>query len=110
LVRTPYCDKHLHTNERATKKPDPFYNSPEWRRLQPFLKRKNSICQRKVNGVQCMNPSVICHHLRGIHTAPELKLDPNNLVMLCREHHPDDETPLWKVGADYVPTVADVTL
>lgn len=100
----PYCPKHKGNNPRANKRPDPFYVSTPWKHLQKYMAVRNPICQRILNGIQCMNPSIICHHFRGIHTAPQLRLDPRNLAMLCRGCHPDYETPEWKVGVDYVPT------
>jgi len=108
LVRGKYCERHLHDNPRSNQKTDPFYQSPEWIRTRKWRRSRNPICQRIVNGVQCMNPSYHCHHKLGIHTAPELRLDPNNLVMLCRHCHPDYETPEWREGIDYVPS--DTTL
>ena len=110
LVRGHYCVRHLHTNDRSTKGTDPFYISTAWQKLRKFLRARNPVCQRIVNGARCHEPSYLVHHLRGIHAASELRLDPSNLVCLCRAHHPDYDTPDWQVSVDYAPTESSVTL
>lgn len=47
------------------------------------------------------------HHIKPFHSHPELELDTDNLITLCREHHftvghdpdgPGPETPNWKLS------------
>jgi hypothetical protein len=106
LVTGKYCAKHVHNNVRSNRTGDPFYLSMPWIRMRDFIRCRNPICQRIVNGVRCFQPAAICHHLVGINESVELRLDPRNLVAVCRHHHPDEPTPQWREGIDYSPTVS----
>lgn len=63
-----------------------FYNSPEWGKMSLFiLKRDKYRCQIP----QCSNsgPAKYVHHIRDAFTFPSLRLDPDNLITICKEHH-----------------------
>src|SRR5438874_6893193 len=74
-----------------TKKRDPIdraLDNAEWRKFVATLRIFNALCQRIVDGVQCMHPGKIGHHLVGRHTDPSRMCDPSNVVMVCSAHHP----------------------
>lgn len=107
LVNGQYCAKHQHTNERSTKVTDPVYLTTAWRKFSKFIRVRNPICQRIVNGAQCMRPATLVHHLVSPRLLPTGLLDPANVCALCAGCHPPDEgTPHWKPGTDFTPTVS----
>ncbi len=62
---------------------------------------------------ECLN----VHHVKPFHTDPDLELDPDNLITLCRDHHfrighdPDGmagpQKPNWKLSNPRVREEAD---
>lgn len=114
-----FCESHLVNNSAARHRRDfnkfrrehdeiiRWYDKPYWRTFRNWLWRQNPICQRLEAGQPCRNPSKIAHHLVSPRQRPDLFLEATNVVMLCSHHHPDSEgTPHWRVGVDYVATVA----
>jgi hypothetical protein len=108
LVSGHYCAKHLHANPASQKETDEWYKTGAWRRFAMWIRSMNPMCQRLTHGVQCMKPGALVHHLISPRTRPDLLLDPKNVCTLCRAHHPDFDTPGWKVGVDYVETLCGV--
>jgi hypothetical protein len=121
IVRTSnrggYCDQHQKDNSRKRRTAaydkerhsDPIsklYNAV-WDKTKLMLRgRGNVICQKLENGKQCTRPSEIYHHLVSPRENPALMYVPRNVVGLCQQHHPPDEgTPWWKEGVDYVKTI-----
>jgi len=109
---TRYCDKHrgAPANSLASDPVREWYNSPPWRRLSLMVRSKNPLCQKLVNGRQCMSPSRICHHRLSPWRRRDLFLsvyDENGvsqLIALCMAHHPDVDTPDWIEGKDFCRT------
>lgn len=60
--------------------------SPKWSGVRNEFLKENpfcAVCESKgslLNGLEV-------HHLLPFHLHPELELDKNNLVTLCRDHH-----------------------
>jgi hypothetical protein len=81
-----------------------------WISTSKLMRRLNPVCQKIVNdglyrNEQCHNPAALVHHLVSPRQDPKLFLVASNLVALCAHcHPPDDGTPWWKVGVDYVAT------
>lgn len=106
-----YCAEHLEAGraeERARKAAQPGYmqNDAAWKRLKRMLEANgNVVCQKLEHGVRCDRPVQIWHHLLGS-SRPDLRYSPENVIGLCRDHHPDtDGTPNWRPGIDYSPTI-----
>jgi len=107
LVSGKYCAKHLHANPESQKETDEWYKTGNWRKFAMFIRVRNPMCQRLINGVQCMRPAALVHHLISPRVLPSGLLDPANVVALCRSCHPDTEgTPHWRSGKDFFPTVS----
>lgn len=121
IVRTAnrggYCDQHHNDNARKRRrtiydkerKQDAVsrgYNAV-WDKLKTMLRgRGNVICQKIEDGKQCTAPVEIFHHIISPRENPALMYAPRNIVGLCRQHHPPDEgTPWWIEGVDYVATI-----
>jgi hypothetical protein len=118
-----YCEKHVQNNAATTARREAntlrnrhdsvggMYDRQPWPGFQARMIRNNVICQRLNRGVRCRNLSKIVHHLIGPRQRPDLFVDPKNVVCLCRHCHPPDEgTPHWREGVDFVPTVCPSVL
>jgi hypothetical protein len=113
-----YCDKHLLKNTQAEAQRDAarqrwknddvsrMYSRAPWPSFRTTLIGQNPICQRLLKGgVQCQNWATLVHHLLSPRIRPDLFVSPQNCVALCATcHTPEEGTPHWKVGVDYVPT------
>ena len=66
---------------------DQFYHSQQWQRMrQRILRRDAYMCQNcKRYGKQI--EAVEVHHIQHLEDCPELALDPDNLISLCRKCH-----------------------
>jgi 5-methylcytosine-specific restriction endonuclease McrA len=59
-----------------------FKNSPAWRKLRPTIVARDGAC------VDCSSTvNLTVHHIKPVRLAPDLALDPDNLVTLCRSCH-----------------------
>lgn len=56
--------------------------SPEWRAVRNEFIRLHPVCE-----VCGGDDDLEAHHVRPFHLHPELELDPQNLIALCRPHH-----------------------
>jgi hypothetical protein len=79
-----------------------------WRRLSKVCRTMNPICQRIVRDPltgkmeQCHNPATLAHHIISPRQGGAM-FDLKNLLALCEHCHPPDEgTPCWREGVDYV--------
>ena len=68
-------------------KPAPFYNTSAWRRgaRKQALHDANYTCQRC--GVSLAGGDGNVHHRKPYKLAPALRIEPQNLVALCRGCH-----------------------
>ena len=88
------CDE-CNTKRRATE--DKFRGSSSsrgydnaWRKLSVRFRKHNPLCAKcKVSGR--IEPAKDVHHIKPISTHPELRLDWDNLMSLCRQCHRDIE-------------------
>lgn len=100
INRGAYCEEHKRSKQSARKKQNkktiyhnqnkPFYNSKEWKYVRSQIyERERGCCQkcgRFVFGKQAQ-----VHHIVTIKKNPLLKLDPNNLMLLCPKCHMEEE-------------------
>ena len=56
--------------------------SPDWREVRNNFLRYNDKC-----AVCNTKKKLAVHHKMPFHLSPELELDGNNLITVCREHH-----------------------
>ena len=74
-------------------KADVFRGSYEWKcKREHIMKRDLYLCvacRHKLTGTirQFNNEDLSVHHIRPLITNYELRLDDNNLITLCRNHH-----------------------
>ena len=67
-----------------------FYNSDAWQSMRSFVyQREHGCCQRC--GKFVFGRAAHVHHVVPIKKNPLLKLDPNNLRLLCRDCHMIEE-------------------
>jgi hypothetical protein len=114
-----YCSQHSGLVQSAAwkrraeqRKGDPIYakyQSAAWKRFCIcFDSAGNILCQAIVNGAQCTELGVIHHHLRAPETHPHLFFSFDNVVKLCRQHHPNtagsSEEVLKDLDKYFVPT------
>lgn len=72
--------QHLDTPKRRATRA--FTASTEWRNVAKQVRLRDGACQA------CgTTRDLTVHHIRGIHDAPELRYDPDNLTTLCRSCH-----------------------
>lgn len=56
--------------------------SPHWATTRKEFIKENNVC------ASCgCKAGLNVHHKEPFHIKPELELDPNNLITLCRDHH-----------------------
>ena len=79
-------------------------NWAAWERLKDFLKSLcNVICQWVgTDGVRCTKPVYIFHHIIEVSVRPDLELNWQNVVGVCKNHHP---TPNAKDQGQFTPTL-----
>lgn len=59
-----------------------FKDSPAWRKLRKQIRMRDGAC------VDCgATDGLTVHHIKPYRTNPDLALDPDNLVTLCRSCH-----------------------
>lgn len=102
-----YCAKHQKADTRVRRVRDDVdrrYTRAPWPAFRLTMLGQNPICQRlDRRGEQCNAPARLVHHLLSPRERPDLFVDPNNVVCLCEHCHPPDEgTPWWVEGRDYV--------
>lgn len=95
-----YCDDHKRSKKSASKKKKKkeiyhhenksFYNSDSWKTTRQFVyEREHGCCQRC--GRFIFGRSAHVHHRIPIKKNPLLKLDLNNLMLLCPTCHIEEE-------------------
>lgn len=65
---------------------DKFYRTRKWRALRlRVLKRDNFLCQRCLNKYGILNSDNLeAHHIKSRVNYPELELEENNIVCVCK--------------------------
>jgi len=111
-TRGRWCDAHAVDNERneanrARMRKDVWklYRNPAWARLKTaLLAQGNVVCAKLTDGERCREPVAIFHHLIAPEERPDLMFDQDNVIPLCKRHHPPTSgTPTWKPNVDYAP-------
>lgn len=115
-LRGGYCDKHAKDNPVAAQRRTYDHERKQhttwrlygaaWERLKVWLKGQGNVqCQKLTAGYRCTRPVEIFHHLISPKVDPTKMYVVQNVIGLCRQCHPPDEgTPHWKPGEDFVPT------
>ncbi len=114
--RSGFCAAHATSNyavdarkrldrERAKDPIWKLYNCAAWDRFRKAFTACNPMCQKIKDGMQCRYPTEIVHHLISPRQDPSKMYTFSNCAGLCHQCHPPDEgTPDWIPGRDYVPT------
>jgi hypothetical protein len=114
-----YCKVHVKNNQAGQlryvldkeRRKDPIwklYRCAAWPRCRDAFLSVNPICMRIVDGVQCREAAVICHHLISPRVRQDLMYSFSNLKAVCEAHHPNTEghpaEELDKLDQVFVPT------
>ncbi|KYG92362.1 endonuclease [[Bacillus] sp. KCTC 13219] len=96
IKRGKYCDEHGRSEQSKKRKSiyhnsnKTFYNSQSWKDMRAFIyEREKGCCQRCGRFVFGKQAQV--HHIVTIKKNPLLKLEPNNLRLLCPTCHMIEE-------------------
>ncbi|PDZ12775.1 endonuclease [Bacillus pseudomycoides] len=90
-----YCEEHKRKKKKSKNdiyhhENKPFYRSDKWQAMRSFVyEREQGCCQRCGRFVFGRQAHV--HHVISIRKNPLLKLDPNNLRLLCPGCHMIEE-------------------
>lgn len=90
-----YCADHKRRYKKRVvySKNKSFYNTQAWKDLKAFCyQRDKGCCQRC--GRFVFGKRAHAHHIVPIQINPSLKLDPDNIMLLCNKCHPivEEET------------------
>jgi 5-methylcytosine-specific restriction enzyme A len=87
-----YCKEHRLKKKKRKRKSiyhhenKSFYNSDEWKSMRSFIYERDKGCCRRC-GKFVFGKHAHVHHIVPIKKNPLLKLDPNNLMLLCPQCH-----------------------
>lgn len=89
FVESGYCDKHKQDARQWDKNRASFrergYDS-RWDKVRALKIKQNPLCEECLkHGI--VSPAEIVHHIKPVDEYPELLLDMENLVSLCRQCH-----------------------
>ncbi|NSS83791.1 HNH endonuclease [Enterococcus faecalis] len=107
--RGAYCSEHARSSRKKKKQGNvyhhenkSFYRTPAWRDMREVIYERDRGCC-KCCGKFVFGRKAHVHHIVPIKNNPLLKLDPNNLILLCSECHPivEQETETKKVFPSY---------
>ncbi|MCJ7840519.1 HNH endonuclease [Lederbergia sp. NSJ-179] len=87
-----YCTQHRRRRKRSkfNHKNKSFYNSSAWKQVSDYVyERDGGCCQRC--GKFVFGRQAHRHHIISVVKAPHLKLDPDNIKLLCEICHPIEE-------------------
>lgn len=97
ITKGKYCDDHKRAKPKKKKQKNiyhhenqPFYKSKEWKSMRSFVyERERGCCQHCGSFVFGRRAHV--HHVVPIRKNDNLKLEPNNLRLLCPTCHTFEE-------------------
>lgn len=107
--RGAYCSEHARSSRKKKKQGNvyhhenkSFYRTPAWRDMREVIYERDRGCCKRC-GKFVFGRKAHVHHIVPIKNNPLLKLDPNNLILLCSECHPivEQETEAKKVFPSY---------
>lgn len=58
-----------------------------WEKIRRMYLRRHPLCERCVG----LTPATMVHHIKPVAKYPELRLDPDNFMALCRDCHEIEE-------------------
>lgn len=90
LVKAGRCEAHRkqrwqQQDERRGTSTERGYDAT-WRKLRLWFLQRNPLCAECSKRGR-IRPAAEVHHIRTIAEAPELRLDPDNLMALCKPCH-----------------------
>ncbi len=105
LKACKYCGGIHSKNTVCSKKPvhnreskeDHFRNTTAWRKKREEIKKRDRyLCQACLNNLRgttkrLTTDDLSVHHIQPLKTNFELRLDDDNLITLCLEHHKEAE-------------------
>jgi 5-methylcytosine-specific restriction enzyme A len=97
LSDAAYCEDHRKqvSKERGARKQADetwqLYQTPQWKKFRAWFIKLNPICQRIIDGKQCMNWATLIHHRKAVRTHQHLLTLASNCVGLCADHHSNHE-------------------
>ena len=90
-----YCDDHKRRRKKKVwhSSNKSFYNSQAWKDLTSFVYQRDKGCCRRC-GKFVFGRQAHHHHVVPIQINPSLKLDADNVILLCNKCHPivEEET------------------
>ena len=91
IERGRYCDDHGRKKSRNNRNSNKsFYNGSEWKAMRSYIyEQQQGCCQRCGRFVFGKQAQV--HHIVPVKKNPLLKLEPNNLRLLCPACHSIEE-------------------
>ncbi|EHM3061036.1 HNH endonuclease [Enterococcus faecalis] len=107
--RGAYCSEHARSSRKKKKQGNvyhhenkSFYRTPAWRDMREVIYERDRGCCKRC-GKFVFGRKAHVHHIVPIKNNPLLKLDPNNLILLCSECHPivEQETETKKFFPSY---------
>ena len=107
--RGAYCSEHARSSRKKKKQGNvyhhenkSFYRTSAWRDMREVIYERDRGCCKRC-GKFVFGRKAHVHHIVPIKNNPLLKLDPNNLILLCSECHPivEQETETKKVFPSY---------
>lgn len=105
-----FCEAHQETNSvldarrnRPRDEVDRMYGTVRWLRFRELILHRRPMCQKIVRGQPCRNPAHVIHHLISPRVDISKFIDPENVLALCDTcHTPEEGTPHWRAGVDYI--------
>jgi 5-methylcytosine-specific restriction protein A len=100
IERGAYCEEHKRSIQSIRRKKKKkyiyhhdnkqFYNSKPWKNMRSYIyERERGLCQRC--GRFVFGKKAHVHHVIPIKEDPTLRLDENNLMLLCPRCHIEEE-------------------
>ena len=97
LTTEKYCKAHKEEHEQIDRDKTSRYEKSrgsassqgydkDWRRVRLAYLKRNPLCEECLKKDR-VTPAVLVHHIKPVKDYLELRLDPNNLMSLCTEHH-----------------------
>ena len=100
ISKGAYCEEHKRSKQSARKKQQKkdiyhhenkaFYRSPQWKSMRQYIYERDRGCCTKC-GRFVFGREAHVHHEVPIRVNPLLKLDKNNLILLCPQCHMAEE-------------------
>ncbi|OMC81861.1 endonuclease [Viridibacillus sp. FSL H7-0596] len=108
ITKGAYCEEHKRSKEKPVKKSlydksnKSFYNSKQWKSMRQFIYERDKGCCKRC-GRFVFGKMAQVHHIVKVKSNATLKLEPNNLKLLCPECHAIEENEEQKenVFANY---------